>query len=223
METNCKHAIPYFTAKRRPRIKPWGVAVHTTGRGCYDKDNPVEWLCNYYKDTGGPHYLITHKTSTLFQFAPEDMKGAHIGISPEEREKCLSGKWEDDFSSAAIERWSARWPGKKSPQHLFPTKYPNECYIGIELQPSKRGSWGKHWPYWFSPFQHFILAFLCYDIAMRNRFPKDWYRTSRLIGHEDVDPYGRWKRNEGWDPGVLRKKPRFNWERLVDILDSFYS
>lgn len=213
----------------KPRKRRWrkmrpvyGVCVHTTGRGLVkaaiaSDRTPMDMAVNYYSRTAGPHFVIDY-SGNIAQIQDDCLRGAHIGVSRSERRLYLSNAWRRDFPDAAVLRWRSKWPMAKSPQHLFPGKRPNDNYIGVELIPlmvSAANMLGM----WFTDEQHEAVALLCKDIAIRHRFPRGWQYTSRLVGHEDVDAYGRWdKSGNGWDPGALRDIPRLDWASIRAII-----
>ena len=41
---------------------------------------------------------------------------------------------------------------------------------------------------------------------------------NRLVTHEDVQPFERWDAHGGWDPGILRAKPTYNWPLLLECI-----
>ena len=227
-ELDYKQATAVFSekSKTRPEITPWGILVHTTGAGIYAaaskaNETPIEWVLDYYRQRGSCHYLVT-RAGSCYQILPETVRGAHAGGSSiqaaERRRKlCLSGKWEKECHAKGVELWKARWPGYKSPQHLFPGKSPNDSYIGIELQapekPPKSGSW-------FTEEQMHRLADITIDISIRRKYPEGWHLSPRLAGHEDVDPLERWDARGGWDPGGLRDVFRFDWASLIAAIES---
>lgn len=194
-----------------PGGKAYGVCVHTTGRGIYKHSDPVGWLVNdWYGKKGSVHYLIGFQ-GEIYQFLDDDRAAAHVGIAKEERAKYISGSWEKDFSPAAVAAWRQRWPGFESPQHLYPTKSPNTAYIGIEIAPlEQRNDKGLL----FTESQLASVASLVADINERNGLGLK-LTDGTLVGHEDIDAYGRWHKNPkgpGWDPGALRSDPWFTWD-----------
>lgn len=74
----------------------------------------------------------------------------------------------------------------------------------------------------FTQAQHDTVAELAVDVARRNAWPADeeWWRTPRLLGHEDLTPIARCDRNGGWDPGALRDEPYFDWEYVYERIGS---
>lgn len=206
------------TAKKRnpmPSGVPYGIMIHTTGRGVISKavqrgTTPVDEALNYYLKTCGVHYLNGYD-GTLIQMLPDDRFGAHAGVSEIHRKKMLSGEWKRDFSINVVSLWEKRWPGVKSPQHLFPTTSPNGSYIGVENVPKMNLQ--------YTDAQYETLIQLCFERGLAHNWPEGWHRTSRLLCHEDTSPYTRWDSGGGWDPGALRESPRFDWDRLVEGID----
>jgi hypothetical protein len=77
----------------------------------------------------------------------------------------------------------------------------------------------------FTRAQHDTVAAPAIDIVDRNGWPsgEEWWRTPRLLGHEDLKPISRHDKGGGWDPGYLRDEPYFDWsyvyQRIEDLLD----
>ena len=198
----------------------WGILVHTTGRGvptrAKDTGLPAhEIALAYYLSSGAnfPHYLIAGE-GTIWAVADETVRAWHAGITTEDRAQYLTGEWETQVSPEGLAHWRARWPGIKSPQHLYPGKSPNEIYIGVELIPSNdRTDNGTL----FTTAQYAALSKLIQDVATRHGFIP---AGARLLGHEDVSPLTRWDKQGGWDPGFLRDNPLFRWDLVVHDNDT---
>lgn len=178
---------------------------------------PIDVALDWYRPKASVHYTVDYD-GTIFQMMPDDWRGAHVGISRKERKAYLSGTWEEELPPGIINQWMARWywpilHGFKSPQNLYPGRSPNGFYVAIEmvplLEPTKENLW-------FTDAQHEAVADLAMDLARRHNWPPLWALSPRLLGHEDLDAYARWdKRHGGWDPGALRKRPRFSWEKVL--------
>lgn len=171
-------------------------------------DNPKKGIF-----TNFPHYVLDW-AGHILQVADELERARHVALGAD-RALYASGAWRRKVSPKCLALWDARW-GKKSPLGLFPSKAPNEDYVGIEciplLAPQADGSL-------FTDAQYRSLAALLWDIAQRHGFSLD--DRSRLVGHEDLEPLGRWypaksRRPYGWDPGGLQPFPAaFDWRRVV--------
>lgn len=220
LRTHCPWAIQ-VQPKRRRRLRtmrPWGLCVHTTGRGVVKKaqergTQPHEEALVVYARSLGPHYCGSY-SGQLYQLQADDRYGAHVGISAAERRDYLDGSWKYEWAratSANVARWQDAWPGFKSPQHLYPTKSPNGCYVGLELVPLSVKEAANNDSWWYTRAQCRLVAMLGLSLAVRYEWPADWWRTSRLVGHEDLDAKERWDSGGGWDPGALRDQPRFDW------------
>ncbi|MDX1417939.1 MAG: hypothetical protein R3293_27305, partial [Candidatus Promineifilaceae bacterium] len=105
----------------------------------------------------------------------------------------------------------------------------NSCYIHVECPPcvfhgEKRLETGAE-PLRpglrFTAAQHNTVARLAVDIARRNGWPMNttWWRTPRLLGHEDLTPIARHDSRGGWDPGYLREKPYFDWDYVYGMIE----
>ncbi len=215
---------------------PAGAGIHTTGRGLADgfiRDHGREpsvyevtaaALEYYARAAFPPGYVIGPLgRSQLYQVAGDDRVGLHIGGGF--RDDYLSGRWRSMVSPAFLEAWSARWPGRKSPQHLFPGRSANEALIGVELVPTTHvaGVVPASSAETFTLEQYQALDELLADFEVRHQWPAGFRRTPRLGGHEDYGPLGkmpdgsgmhRFDAGGGWDPGALRDVPRFVWSRV---------
>ena len=202
----------------------WGALLHTTGRGVVaqaakEKRTPLDVALEVYRASqngsngyfwGGPHYVIDHD-GKRYQLAPEHALTAHAG-GPN-RPAYLSGHWEAKCSGATLAAWRAKWPGRRHPYSLFPSESPNHDYVGIEMIPIGYGFGSPMRPeLLFTQQQHDSAAELVRDIGARSGWPAGWHRTSRLVGHEDVDILERMDSHGGWDPGYLRAQPYFDFE-----------
>lgn len=218
-----KSAIANWRGALKPRwrrLTPYGLCVHTTGRQIVKRAHrqgvsPVSLAIKHYRRSSGVHYLIDYD-GTIHQFVRDDRRGAHVGISRTERECYLDVSWVLDVPRATLELWQTRW-GQKSPQQLYPGKSPNGAYIGVELLPRLDGR--------FTLAQYRSLARLWIDICQRHDLhARYYYPDSRLLGHEDLDAYGRWHKHiGGWDPGALKTRgdQLFDWYMLEACIEDF--
>jgi hypothetical protein len=83
--------------------------------------DPLEYAVEYYMkpDSYFAHHVIDFG-GTIAQIADEHEKAMHVGFAPEERQAFLSGGWESKLPSTYVVASKARWPGVKSPAHMFP-------------------------------------------------------------------------------------------------------
>jgi N-acetyl-anhydromuramyl-L-alanine amidase AmpD len=121
-----------------------------------------------------------------------------------------------------VKRWGERWPGYANPLDLLPgSKFANAPYVQIEMIPCVYGGKRKDLPAPLAPglrftrAQHDAVAALYVDLAKRHSWPAEWWRTPRVVGHEDVTPASRHDKNGGWDPGFLRAQPYFDWPHVI--------
>lgn len=204
------------------RGKPWGLLLHTTGGGVTDyakkhNERPIDVAIRIYIASqngsngylwGGPHYVIDHD-GTLYQLAPDNLNMQHAGGS--NRPLYFSGAWEERFPVTTT-HWKKQWPGKSHPYSLFPSTSPNHDYIGCEMIPCGDGFGTPMRPgLRFSQKQHDSAIRLAHDCGLRHGWPAGWMQTSRLLGHEDVDPLNRSFTSGAWDPGYLRPDPWFDF------------
>ena len=207
--TGATQASTVLRGSRLRLVAPFGLMVHTTGKGVSQYDSPLARAVKLYM-TGDayPHYVIDTNGGAV-QTCYETHWGAHAGIDSAERLAYESGSWRSKLPPAVVERWQQRWPGRRSPLNLFPLASPNAAYIGVELIPLNKPVDEN----WYTQAQYDKLAALCIDIERRYGIE---LKGARLVGHEDIEPLTRWDRLGGWDPGFLRPKPRFSWLRLQE-------
>jgi N-acetyl-anhydromuramyl-L-alanine amidase AmpD len=216
--------LPHRAIPKR-RSAPWGVCLHTTGSGLPRKAkrlgrDELEVAVEYYVGTarGGPAYVVGGDGQVV-QVADEDEHTFHVGsygpAGEDRRGQYLSGEWRRLAPPRAVELWEARWPGKRCPQELFPSVHPNADYIGVEIIPrlSAQGDGLR-----FSDAQHGAVGRLLADIGRRHAWLDGWWRTPRLVGHEDVGLLDRSDAGGGWDPGALRQRPYISMPRIIQAL-----
>jgi len=226
--------------KGKQRPKGWvgnvfGLVVHTTGGGLPAKalkrnENPVDTAVNFYNTNHGTHYVIGWD-GDLVQIATEDMVANGVGVTNKDPKinqiLSVARGWENDLPKAMVDRWKKRWPKYKTPLQLFPTKYANSCYVHVECIPcifyeanklitSATPMGGS---LRFTEAQHKKVAELACDIAKRNGWEGEWWKTPRLVGHEDITPVSRSTSTGGWDPGWLRATPYFDWDFVYSEID----
>lgn len=233
--------------------KVHGLVVHTTGgslpgraitNNIYPTQQAINWYTRGRKKKsfhGGCHYINGwqgYGGGDLIQIANEREKA--WGVSTTKQRKSINNKrFEKDLPEELVKHWKKRWPNFADPLDLLPGKeYPNNCYIHVECTPvyyfiNKKAIVSKEYPPMrvglrFTKAQHDTIAYLACDIAIRNGWPlnEEWWRTSRLVGHEDLSPITRKDKREGWDPGALRDKPYFDWDyvynKIIEIKNSGY-
>lgn len=201
---------------------PWGICVHTTGGGVPElalkkKISSIDTAVGIYTKPDNPpddfppfpHYVIDEKGG-IVQIANERERARHVRITEEERVAYKTDAWRAHVSPFGLSRWDAKWGphSKRNPLQLFPSRSPNEDYLGVELiprmHPLANGSL-------FNAEQYDVLASLIEDIESRYGL---FFEAGRVVGHEDLSPLTRWDKNGGWDPGQLRKSPTFRWREL---------
>jgi hypothetical protein len=226
--TNRSPIAKQVTGVRDPsqgvRRTPWGMLLHTTGGGVTDLARrtgakPIDVAIKTYIASqngsngyywGGPAYVIDHD-GTIYQVAPDDIVMAHAGGA--NRAAYASGSWASTVSPDTVRQWRAKWPAFAHPYQLFPGSSPNTDYVGVEMIPTGDGFGTPMRPgLRFTTAQHDAAVRLADDLAQRHGFPSGWKSTSRLLGHEDVDPIERQDAGGGWDPGRLRAAPYFDFD-----------
>ncbi|RYF97322.1 MAG: hypothetical protein EOO00_00470, partial [Chitinophagaceae bacterium] len=226
--------------------KVYGLVVHTSGGSLPGKAvkggiYPTILAINYYSQSSGCHYINGWKGvegGDLAQVANEKKEAWGVAMT-DQKKSVDNNRFEKDITQVVSALWKKRWPGYQNPMKLLPgTKTANACYIHMECLPVVYILNGKyvtdknHPPMRpglrFTKAQHDTVAILAYDIAIRNGWPMDqlWWKTPRLLGHEDLAPINRHDKNGGWDPGGLRDSPFFDWEyvyvRIQEIHKSGY-
>lgn len=212
---------------------PWGLCVHTTGSGVPTKaakkgKRPIDVALDIYRKSqsgwlhpykwGGPTYVLDYD-GALYQLAPDEVMTAHCG-GPH-REKYLSGVWVKGVSLETYAHWVDSWrPRYESPQHLFPSKSPNTDYVGVEMIPVLDAPIAMAPGLRFTRAQHDGVISLGKYLAARHGWPLGWANSSRLVGHEDVQPLERQDKGGGWDPGWLRAKPYFDFGYVRSALQA---
>jgi N-acetyl-anhydromuramyl-L-alanine amidase AmpD len=201
-------------------IPVFGIAVHCTGSGIVSKAlahgaDPFEYALGYYlrPESYFAHYLIDFD-GTIGQIADEHERAPHIGLTAADRDAYLSGRWKKKLPKAFVSAWTARWPQYRSPSHLYPGRSPNNAYVGMELLVWQEGCAGEPRTPGakYTTTQHDAAAALAADVARRWALPAGWPSSGRLACHEDISPLTRTSKGQGWDPGVLRAAPWFDWD-----------
>ena len=217
----------------------YGLVVHTTGgglpasakqRGVYHTVRAVE----HYSQSHGCHYVNGWQGAAggdLIQMANEREQANGVGMtnpgdpSKDQRRSVDAGRFEADLPAVLVRLWRERWPGKDNSMELLPgTKSANSCYVHVECVPcvyhfndeliTDEAAEPMRPGLRFTQAQLDTVALLAVDIANRHGWPTDqqWWRTPRLLGHEDLTPIARCDPKGGWDPGWLREKPYFDWD-----------
>lgn len=219
-------------SKNATKRQPWGFLIHTTGGGITalakkTKRTPIDVALDVYINSqngsngylwGGPGYVMNHDGG-IYQLAPDDVLTNHCG-GPN-RQRYRNQSWRNIVSKTAAARWDDQWRalGFDDPYDLFPSKSPNVDYIGLEMIPCGDGFGTPMRPgLRFTKLQHDAAIALADDCAERHGWPKGWAKTSRLVGHEDVDIIERDDAAGGWDPGWLRAAPYFDFAYVRDRL-----
>jgi hypothetical protein len=224
----------------------YGLVVHTTGgglpasaqdKGVYHTVRAVD----HYTGSHGCHYVNGWRGvagGDLLQVANEREQAAGVGVtnpknpSKDQRRSIELGRFESDLPPILVQLWRRRWPGRDHSLSLLPgTKTANACYVHVECVPCVYHYRGKlitaagaeplRPGLRFTAAQHDAVAALACDLARRNGWPpnEQWWRTPRLLGHEDLTPISRHDRLGGWDPGWLREKPYFDFDAVYQAIE----
>lgn len=195
-----------------------GIALHTTGSGLPAKavaagQAPLDAAIAYYRTSFSPTYVIGWDGTIAAIYADELYKTSHVGVEHDDLAPLRSGAWRLQVSPATSLAWSRRWGSSRNPLDLVTAiggTLPNDATIGIEMIPMTDGrtQWAPPMRpgLRFTRAQHDAARALVADIARRHHFPTGW-RSSRLFGHEDLNPLRRQDAGGGWDPGRLRASP----------------
>jgi N-acetylmuramoyl-L-alanine amidase len=226
----------------------FGLVVHTTGgdlpakaraKGVYHTVEAVD----HYSRSHGCHYVNGWRGvagGDLLQVANEREQAAGVGVTNakhpnlDQRRSIEAGRFEADLPPILVRLWRERWPGREHSLQLLPgTRTANSCYVHVECVPcvysyrKKRVTDAEPMRdgLRFTRAQHDTVALLACDIARRNGWPatERWWRTPRLLGHEDLTPISRHDSRGGWDPGYLREAPYFDWDHVYATIEKILS
>lgn len=230
--------------------REYGLIVHTTGGGLPAKARakdkyPTVLGASVYHASHGCHYLCGWRglDGDLLQLADDREQAQGVGVRADDPEhdqwrsvKRGRGAWERDIPGDLVARWRRRWPGWANPLDLLPgTEMANAPYLHLEMipcvfaeghelvtavEPMRAGLR-------FTQAQHDAAVALACDVADRKGWHDaaalaPWWRTPRLLGHEDLTPLSRHDKHGGWDPGALRPAPYFDWVYVLDQIATRY-
>ena len=222
----------------------YGLVVHSTGsslpagaraQGVAQITHAVDW---YVNRRPGTHYVngwLGVDGGELVQVANEHVQVPGVGVTnakepdKDQRLSIEAGRFESDLPPVMVRLWRARWPGVADSLALLPhTRTANSCYVHVECIPcvfhspdeliTGEGVEPMRPGLRYTTAQHDAVIALAVDVASRNGWPLDetWWRTPRLLGHEDLTPISRFVSSGGWDPGALRDDPWFDWEYVYE-------
>ena len=207
-----------------------GLMVHSTGDGIPREavkrgETLTQTAIDVYGNMGtvGPHYCIS-PNGDVVQFREVNRIAHHC--KQEHRREFLDGSWETDYnrlSRTVVDWWKARWPGVKSPAHLYPGVRPNDVYIGVELIPAgtytKSAAGSTNWTPFPDHADHIPGRAQRYTIeqylALARLIVSLGLSPDQLVGHEDVEPYNR----GGYDPGAYHGW--FSWPLINGLVTEF--
>jgi hypothetical protein len=208
-----RNDVPTRTPVGPDKPAVFGLLVHTCGQTivqeAVDKGLDVgQYVADYYDTPGvfAPNYVCDWN-GKFWKIAEENRVMPHCGRMPPVSYQAYVGtSWQSRVSATTLEYWKKHWPGKDSPNQLFPTISANYSYVGIEFTPIVPTPSGLR----FTEAQHIALVNFAINFAVRNRLPRGWQNTSRFLAHEDLDPITRSDAGGGWDIGWLRPSPYFD-------------
>jgi hypothetical protein len=201
----------------------------------------ADYAVRYYAKSGGTHYVngwAGVDGQQLHQVMNERKVAWGVGVVKDQPQKNQwrsvdAGRFEADLPATLVRLWRARWPGLKDSLQLLPVRSSaNLTYVHVECTPcvyyqdgTGRLITDSEYPPMrpglrFTRAQHETIARLAWDIGQRHGWPagQAWWRTPRLLGHEDITPLSRHDKHGGWDPGGLRDQPYFDWPFVYEQL-----
>lgn len=218
---------PAWPKPWRKKLVPFGLCFHTSGRTIVERaikkgKRPIDLALKHYRRTGAAHFVIDHD-GTIYQLLDTEIRGAHVGLPRKWRRWYLDGSWRrrviESGWGIGLNLWNKRWPGLKSPQHMFPGKSPNGAYLGVEFLPLLEAQADGTW---FSDAQYAAGRALLVVLACEHKWQatlladlEKGTSSRHAPAHEDLTPHSRWRRKGGWDPGALRIEPRSNWDKVL--------
>jgi hypothetical protein len=212
---------PRIVSTRRVNFHPWsrgpfGVLVHTTGHGPAKLARLKGWsiAATVARVYGNTSQTLAHiailPSGERVRCVADSLVAPHCGVTAAQRAMLLNGTWRAHVSDEGEALWEKRWPGVKSPQHLFPTTSPNDAYLGIETVQLEANDPATGTRFTVAQYESTAEQIVIWERAY------GWKAEGRrLVTHEDVQPFTRWDDGGGWDPGVLRAVPRYDWDRLL--------
>ena len=206
--------------KCRTQTRKWfGVLIHTTGGGIAKlarlKGRTVEAVTrSVYGNVGMTFaHRVVMPEGWILRCAEDSIIAPHCGVKAWQRAALLDGTWRAHVSDEGERLWDARWPGVKSPQHLFPTASGNDAYLGIETVQGETTD--KETASRFTMAQYRATAAQIVAWERTHGFVAE---GRRLVTHEDLQPFERWDAHGGWDPGWLRIPATYNWLLLLHCI-----
>lgn len=201
---------------RKQERKWYGVLIHTTGGGIAKlarlKGRTIEAVTRSVYGNVGMSFAhrVVMPEGWILRCADDSIIAPHCGVKAWQRAALLDGTWRAHVSDEGERLWAARWPGVKSPQHLFPTSSGNDAYLGIETVQLEKVD-----PETGTRFTAAQYRATARQVVAWERVHGFKAEGTRLVTHEDVQPFERWDASGGWDPGVLRSARTYDWDRLV--------
>ena len=223
-------AAPYDDTPRNVSDQKWPalrIVVHVTGRSTYNNAEthevpPLVWLGRYFDKRGSPfaHYGID-PWGRIMCYAPETERPWAQGWGKYRGREGLRRRLRNG-SLVVPAWWKQTWGRNRTPLDLIrkDCSSPNDRSVAIEMV-----QYGNQ--VLLTVAQYTALGFLVRDISVRHGIPlpspermtaDDAVPT--LLGHEDVDPWGRGTPEQGgWDPGARRPQgdKRFAWTTVLTL------
>lgn len=206
--------------KCRTQTRKWyGVLIHTTGGGIAKlarlKGRTIEAVTRSVYGNVGMSFAhrVVMPEGWVLRCADDSLIAPHCGVKAWQRAALLDGTWRAHVSDEGEALWAKRWPGVKSPQHLFPTSSGNDAYLGIETVQIEKVDHETGTRFTAAQYTATARQIVAWERA--HGFKAE---GTRLVTHEDVQPFERWDARGGWDPGVLRSPHTYDWARLLNEL-----
>ena len=205
--------------RARPRGQIAGLCVHQTSRPAVavrlkrgmSHEEMLDDIARHYRRTGGTHYMADTEGQRL-QLGSELQVAHGVGMTEQ-----LAAESRPGYQPPA--RWRKRWPSLANPSEIcarwHTRRLANPWLVHIELVPCPEGD------HWFSHSQHQTVADLAIRLQQLGGWPGRWWeQIGRVIDHESLSPETRYRFGQGWDPGVARAVPRFDWELMIQMIEN---
>jgi len=215
-------------SRARARSEVAGLCVHQASRVAVQKrlamgmthEEMLASIALHYRATTGTHYMVDTEGRRI-QLGSELQVAYGVGMLDQ-----IAAETETGYQPPA--RWRDRWPTVENPSDICALRgdarrLANPWLVHIELVPYAEGV------DWFSIAQHRAVADLAIRLQKLGEWPRTddtglrwWDQIGRVVDHESLSPVTRYTRGrdpQGWDPGVARAAPRFDWELMLSMIE----